>query len=797
MGNDQSRQSAGDGAEPSPVDYYELLQVSEDATPEDIKRSYRKLALLTHPDKCPPEKAIEATKMFADLQQAYEILMDPNERAFYDSHRNLPSGAVDNDLYEHVRSSDVQRTSKFAGPGKPGVRMEQLLRFFDPKLARKMDDSPEGFYSVYRSLFELIATDERENATAAGHGQWEYPSFGDSSTVYAPLPGITRAERTTQLWVRDFYSVWAEFVTVKSFEWVKKWDLDKGTDRSMRRLMEKENRKLREEYKRDYNHTIKQLVSFLQARDPRYKEYRSSSARRKEARDAPDRPRRTEDGPSREDIRQQAAAEFEEQDWQKINDIPLSSEEDEDQVDAQQLLECVACGKTFASDATWMNHERSKRHKQAVLKLRRQMEDEAHELGLLDQSGEHDAAELNSSTHLSGVSSGDSGLNISHKENYDGHMTAETEFLAAPPGRSDSTWNFDASSSATTMKPKDQVDQSQKEVDFDGSSSATTMQPKDQVDQSQEKVEKGSEGKRGRKGGSVRSSDKTDTHSGSKSRQQHSAASQPGKQSIKPSNPKQRSKVLPLSSEATEQKFQIIINEIETKRVKLTEKWGDSWASKSYVMLKAAVGSSPQILCLGLGKPASDRTAQIQLALLLVLASRIAAFDPVWDDLDKRVLTYFQVPQIEENLDGKHVLDDDQSYLLYMPHCPKSLYQNILATNFGPRLTQVGRVLLGNSLTEYVEEIGPKNAATQEDAFQKPKKKRPSRPNPVPKTRKDGVLERIVPHLETLSLSEMPDTHLTGFARAFLSLSFQWLDKDKHDSLDWSSLPSPKGESET
>lgn len=54
----------------------------------------------------------------------------------------------DDDFYDHVRSGDAAAKdpkSKFnrRRPGDPGVKLEQLMRFFDPKLARKMDDSTE------------------------------------------------------------------------------------------------------------------------------------------------------------------------------------------------------------------------------------------------------------------------------------------------------------------------------------------------------------------------------------------------------------------------------------------------------------------------------------------------------------------------------------------------------------------------------------------------------------------------------------------------------------------------------
>ena len=63
-------------------DYYELLGVSKDATAEDLKKAYRKLAVKYHPDKNPGDPTAEAK--FKEISEAYEILKDPDKRAAYD-----------------------------------------------------------------------------------------------------------------------------------------------------------------------------------------------------------------------------------------------------------------------------------------------------------------------------------------------------------------------------------------------------------------------------------------------------------------------------------------------------------------------------------------------------------------------------------------------------------------------------------------------------------------------------------------------------------------------------------------
>jgi DnaJ-class molecular chaperone len=147
-------------------DYYEILGVNRGATPEEIKKAYRKLAVQYHPDKNPGDKVAE--EKFKEASNAYSVLSDPEKRHVYDTrgHAGIDGMGFEgyrtmDDIFANLNLDDVFGRGGFGGFGDAfgdafgprrttaptrgrDIRMNLSIPFADAVLGAKKEVNVQG-----------------------------------------------------------------------------------------------------------------------------------------------------------------------------------------------------------------------------------------------------------------------------------------------------------------------------------------------------------------------------------------------------------------------------------------------------------------------------------------------------------------------------------------------------------------------------------------------------------------------------------------------------------------------------
>lgn len=182
-------------------DYYEVLGVSREATPEDIKKAYRRLALKNHPDKNPGNKAAE--ERFKEASNAYEVLSDPQKRQAYDQRGR--SGVEDMGFRGFTSTEDIYANfgdifadlfgaggPQFGGRGRTRRRRFSPDEFADEPFGAAMDRGEDLRFSLDLDFLEAArgaaktVRYERQKRTAGG----DRAPVSETMTVRLE-PGVT------------------------------------------------------------------------------------------------------------------------------------------------------------------------------------------------------------------------------------------------------------------------------------------------------------------------------------------------------------------------------------------------------------------------------------------------------------------------------------------------------------------------------------------------------------------------------------------------------------------------------
>lgn len=330
--------------------HYEILDVPRDASDSDIKTAYRKLALKWHPDKN-LENSELAKEQFQLVQQAYEVLSDRQERAWYDNHRE-----------QIIRGSNSEFEDKSL----------DVFQYFNTSCFNGYEDDGKGFYAVYRNVFESIAKEDMEFMQDKEEF-CEVPTFGNSKTDYEK--------------VSEFYNYWLNYSTKKSYVWLDPYDITATKDRRYVKLVEKENKKIRQKARKERNEEVRNLVAFVKKRDKRVQALKKIQEQKlldnKKKRELLSMQKRLERQQELNDSGSQP-------EWSKFDNFKsqleeieknlveqfgeeFSDSEDEEQEKDFNNLYCVACNKIFKTEKAFENHELSKKHKENIAALKEVM----------------------------------------------------------------------------------------------------------------------------------------------------------------------------------------------------------------------------------------------------------------------------------------------------------------------------------------------------------------------------------------------------------------------------------------
>lgn len=352
MGANQSSQAAPTES------LYDILGVDRNATEIELKKAYKKKALLLHPDRN-FNKEEEATTQFTKVQAAYDVLSNPQERAWYDSHGTTDGSAGEQEFGGKVTSTD------------------ELKKYFEPAWWQRLDD-PAEFYELVNQLFNQLRQEEEEAALDNGEEAPILPSFGNSDSQ----------------WNRDikpFYDTWSSFSSIKSFAWEDVYRAWATPDRRTRRAAEQRNKKIREAAKKEFNKTVRELVTVVRQKDPRVKEHN------KQKKKAPSQQAAKEQAKRDREANAARRETYQQQEWEKVNEdefkeaIGEGQEEDEEVV--VDIFECIVCDKVFKTKKQLSTHEASKKHKKALAQLKREMRKEGIDLGIDEAQNDSDLDE--------------------------------------------------------------------------------------------------------------------------------------------------------------------------------------------------------------------------------------------------------------------------------------------------------------------------------------------------------------------------------------------------------------------
>lgn len=399
---------------------YATLGVSQTATESEIRKAYRTLALSHHPDKNPGEET-RASEQFKSIQHAYSVLSDEHERAWYDAHRNQILRGHDPDTADPDKQADPADATQV-----------DLFACFSSTAYRGFADDRDGFYAVYADVFERLWQEELDEMMRMGKrvppaapfggvaAEWQtvrafydkWDAFSSAkSFAFADKWNLAEAPNREVRRLMDKDNKKARATVRKEFNstvrelaaFVKKRDprvarrrKEEQELREKKQAEAKEREKIKAQIRKDNAESIRaardhaleedaegldQILEALALDELLEQQQRKKTMKRARAKQqivsaSDDENSESEavtdaDASSGDDADETNASESDD-----ITDRGAEAEEEDDEVEVEEEEEdlyCAACRKPFRTAAQKSDHERSKKHKSAVAKLKREL----------------------------------------------------------------------------------------------------------------------------------------------------------------------------------------------------------------------------------------------------------------------------------------------------------------------------------------------------------------------------------------------------------------------------------------
>ncbi|VVA90711.1 unnamed protein product [Arabis nemorensis] len=160
------------------IDYYNVLKVSRNANEDDLKKSYRRMAMKWHPDKNPTSKK-EAEAKFKQISEAYDVLSDPQRRQIYDQYGE-----------EGLKSSDLPTAAETAAQQRSYSSGNSEFRYYP----RDAEDIFAEFFGASESTFDgsTGASSGRTRGDGGGGGGRRFKSAEAGSQANRKTPPANR-----------------------------------------------------------------------------------------------------------------------------------------------------------------------------------------------------------------------------------------------------------------------------------------------------------------------------------------------------------------------------------------------------------------------------------------------------------------------------------------------------------------------------------------------------------------------------------------------------------------------------